>query len=280
MSGFPSAGGFGAGYYFGGGGHGTAGGFGSGSPTATPPMAGSAYGLPLLGKLFFGAGGGPAATPQGGAGGGVIVLAAQTVTLVADSGGAQQGRIHADGQASPNSNGGSGAGGSIWISAPSLALGAGAAGAISAQGGAAVGSGGAGGAGRVRIDLLGDPASLGSGCSRALPACNFGVAGPLIGQSLDEYALTSAQIGASVAIKSADLVLALGAPAGASYFAAASSNDPPDFGLVPASGAAHVAFVAGSSPAQGPRFRWKALLSPPPGAPQLLLGLQWSLTVQ
>jgi hypothetical protein len=268
MSGFPSAGAFGAGYYWGGGGYGTAGG------GTSPGIPGVSYGLPLLGKLFFGSGGGPGSTPQGGAGGGVIVLAAQAVTLMADTGGTQQGRIHADGQMSPNTNSGSGAGGSVWISAPSIALGTGAAGAISAQGGAPNGTG-AGGAGRVRVDLLGDPTALGSGCLRSLPACNFGVAGPLVGQSLDEYALSSG----SLAIRSASLLLALGAPANAAYFAAASSIDPPDFGAVPSSAPLTVTFSSSGSPAIGPRFRWKTLLSPPPGAPQALLGLQWSLTV-
>lgn len=267
-SGFPALGGWGAGYYQGGAGYGTSGG-------GTSP--GAAYGLPLLGKLFLGSGGGSGGS-QGGAGGGAIVVFAQSLTL-ADSSGAQVGRIHADGQTSPNAGAGSGSGGSIWISARSVAPGSGSAAAISAQGGAANGAG-AGGAGRVRVDLLSDPAALGKSCSRSLPGCNFGVAGPLLGQSLDAYALTPAQIAASLAIKSADLLLALGAPAGASYFAAANSNDPPDFGPVPASGAPHVAFVSNGSPAQGTRFRWKTLLSPQPGAPQALHGLQWSLLVQ
>jgi hypothetical protein len=60
-----------------------------------------------------------------------------------------------------------------------------------------------------------------------------------------------------------------------SYFAAANASDPPDFGAV----ASHLIFVSGGSPSVGPRFRWKALMSPAPGAPQTLLGLQWSLTL-
>ncbi len=266
-TGFPALGGMGAGYYQGGASHGTSG-------TGSSP--GTTYGLPLLGKLFPGSGGGwtASASGQSGAGGGAIVIFAQSLSLASDAG-PQQGRIHADGQVSPSAGAGSGSGGSIWISAQSVALGTGGAGAISAQGGAANGAG-AGGAGRVRVDLLGDPvAALGSNCSRALPGCNFGVAGPLVGQSLDEFALS----GGSRAIRSASLVYALGAPANAAWFAAANSVDPPDFAAVPGTNPQTVTFQASGSPAIGTRFRWKALLSPAPGQPQTLLGLQWQLIV-
>jgi hypothetical protein len=203
------------------------------------------------------------------------------VTLARDSDNTTIGRSHSDGQPG-GVNAGGGSGGSVWISAPSIVLGnAGISAPVSAQGAAPSGSGGAGGAGRVRVDLLNDPAAaLGASCARSIPGCSLGIAGPLVGQSLDAYALSSAQIGGGLAIKSVDLLLALGAPAGAAYFAAANSSDPPDFGSIPASGSPHVTFVSSGSPAQGPRFRWKALLAPPPGAPQTLLGLQWSLMVQ
>lgn len=263
-TGYPALGGSGAGSGSGGGSYG---GLGGGSSGAT-------YGLPLLGKLHLGAGGGGSG---GGAGGGAIVLfAGDTVTLIADTFGTQQGRIHADGQPAVSYGSGSGAGGSVWISAPNVKVGTGAAAAPSAQGGSANG-GYAGGAGRVRVDQL--SSDLGASCARAAPACSFGVAGPLLAQSLDEYALTTAQIGAGLSIRSADLLVALGAPSNAVFKGAASLNDPPDFGLVPQPLPGHVTFIGGSSPAQGPRFRWQALFSPPPGAAQTVLGLQWSVTV-
>ena len=263
-TGFPALGGSGAGSGSGGGSYGGAGG----------GWSGATYGLPLLGKLHLGAGGGGSG---GGAGGGAIVLfAGDTVTLIADGSGAQLGRIHADGQAAVSGGSGSGAGGSVWISAPNLKLGTGGSPAISAQGGAANG-GFAGGAGRVRVDQLASDA--GATCNRASPACSFGVAGPLLGQSLDVYALSTAQINAGVSIRAADLLLALGAPGSALFKAAANASDPPDFATVPQPLPGHATFLGGSSPAQGPRFRWQVQFSPPPGAPQAVLGLQWSLTV-
>jgi hypothetical protein len=198
---------------------------------------------------------------------------------VADAGGAQAGRIHADGQQG-TANAGGGTGGSIWVSSPSITIGISpGADTFSAQGAAANGSGGAGGDGRIRLDeTANDAGSLALLSGSATPLAQLGVAGPLVGQSVDEYDLTSTQITNAVAIRAADLLLSLGTAPGASYFAAASSNDPPDFGALPAVGTP-LDFVSKGSPAQGSRFRWKAQLSPLPGAPQTLLGLQWLLTV-
>src|SRR5206468_368482 len=77
-----------------------------------------------------------------------------------------------------------GAGGSIWSSAPNLKVGTGGSAAISAAGGTTAA---AGGAGRIRVDQL--SADIGATCARAAPACNFGVNGPLVAQSLDEYVI-------------------------------------------------------------------------------------------
>ena len=254
-TGYPALGGSGAGTGTGGGSYGTAGG----------GTSGSVYGLPLLGKLYLGAGGGGS---LGGAGGGAIVLfAGNTANNIVVPGG----RIHADG-AVAGTNSGSGAGGSVWVAAPLIKVGASATPAFSAQGGAASSGGNAGGAGRIRVDQLGTDA--GASCTRAAPQCTYGVAGALVGQSLDEYGVP---VSSGLAIKSATLVLALGAPSGISYFGAANTNDPPDFGAL--SGGA-VTFLSGSSPAQGTRFRWKALMSPAPGAPLTLLGLQWTVLAQ
>src|SRR5207249_2507050 len=100
-------------------------GAGAGYGTAgTGQFAGQTYGLPLLGRLFFGSGGGGALYPancssgvNGGAGGGAVLLFANSLSLAADTG-AATGRIHADAQAGCSNSGG-GAGGSIWLSAPS-----------------------------------------------------------------------------------------------------------------------------------------------------------------
>jgi len=236
--------------------------------------AGQPYGLPLLGRLFFGAGGGGGNGPAG-AGGGAIVIAAQTLSLAA-SDGSQQGRIHADGLAN-QPGAGSGAGGSIWLAARTLTLGSGTTGALSAQGGpAALASGAAGGAGRVRIDYLAAD-DLGRACSRATPACSSAVAGPLLAQASDFYAPIF-----STPFSSATLVAAIGQSladdAGNSLVVyQASGAVPADFEKeMSLTGPGTIKF---SSAGPGPNFHWRALLSPLPGAPQLLLGVQWQLSV-
>lgn len=270
VTGLPSLGGAGAGGYSSGGSYGTAG---------TGSSAGQLYGLPLLGRLHLGAGGGGGNSPaMGGAGGGAIAIFASSLSL-ANGAGAQAGRIHADGQPGQSSAGG-GAGGSVWLSAQALVIGTGSGSPVSAAGGAANG-GGAGGAGRVRFDYIAGAASdVAAGCGRATPACSFGIGGPLVAQSLDVFDLTDAQRSLGLAIKSATLSLALGAPAGASYQASATSADPPDFGAPLVTLPATTQFRAdATSPVQGTRFRFRAQLSPAPGPAQQLLGLQWSLQV-
>ena len=241
------------------------------------PYAGQPFGLPLLGRLFFGAGGGGGNGGGGGSGGGAIVIAAQTLSL-AGANNAQQGRIHADGSAGVN-DGGSGAGGSVWVAATKVTLGSGPAGTLSAQGGNA-----SYGAGRVRLDYLSTD-GVGTGCSRSTPACASAISGPLTVQSLDAYDLTAAQRNQGLGIRSAELLVTLGTllvDAGAnplvSYQASTTANDTPDFTTSMALSAPGViVFPSGD---QGARFRWRAQLSPPPGPPQELLGLQWQLKVQ
>jgi hypothetical protein len=268
VTGLPSLTGAGAGGYSSGGSYGGAG---------TGSFPGQLYGLPLLGRLHLGAGGGGGNNPNaGGAGGGAIAIFAGSISL-ANGALAQSGRIHADGGQGQSTAGG-GAGGSVWISAQTLAIGTGAASPASAQGGAGNG-GGAGGAGRVRFDYVaGSATDVSAGCARAAPGCSFGVGGPLAAQSLDVFDLTDAQKGLGLAIKSATLALTLGASA--SYQASATSADPPDFGAPMAAAPSTTQFRAdATSPAQGTRFRWRVLLTPPPGPAQVLLGMQWSLQV-
>ena len=268
-TGMPGSGGSGAGYYSGGASYGTPG---------AGATAGSLYGLPLLGRLHLGAGGGGVQGGAGGAGGGAIVLFAGSLSLVADGSTAQAGRIHADGQAG-QSGAGSGAGGSVWIGSPSVSPGSGSGAAVSAQGGAS-GGGGAGGGGRIRLDALSTDASgFGAGCSRTAPACSFGISGPLVAQSLDAFVLTDAQKGAGLAIRAATLSAALGAPARATYAASAATADVPEFGAASSVVPATTQFLSGAAPNQGTRFRYRVQLSPAPGAPSVLLGLQWSLQV-
>ena len=123
----------------------------------------------------------------------------------------------------------------------------------------------------MRVDTL-DSALLGASCTGATPACVLGTGKPLVGQSTDAFALPQ---GSPLALLDAKLVLALGAPAtGVTFFAAANSSDPADFGPVPA-GSKTVTFVSSGSPLSGNRFRWKASFTPPPSAPISVQGLQW-----
>lgn len=270
-----------------------AGGPASGGGFGTPgggASAGQAYGLPLIGRLFLGAGGGGSASgpSTGTAGGGAILISAGKLALSADgtSASAAQGRIHADG-VSACILGGQGAGGTVWVSAIDLTVGTGGStNQLSGRGGAPACSGPTGGNGRVRIDF--QTSSDANSCARAAGSCTLGVAGPLQAQSLDAYAI---QQPSSLSLKSATLVLALGAPATAVFQAAAAdvgTSANPDFGTVSATGvgpcpaptAATVCFVSGSTPQQGPRFRWRVQLSPQPGDPQSVQALQWSLKAQ
>lgn len=254
-TGSPALGGSGAGFANQGGSYGALGGGSSGST----------YGLPLLGKLFLGAGGGGVSSAQGGSGGGAVVLFAGAVALANDAGTAQQGKIHADG-AQSGFGAGSGAGGSVWVSTPSLTLGGAGTIGVSAAGGAPNGGFG-GGAGRVRVDW--QATDIGASCARANPSCNFGVAGALQAASLEEYN------SGGLAIRAATLQLVVGAQ-GAAFSGAANGSD---FGAIPSTLPGTLNFNPASSPMIGNSFRWKAQLTPAPGAPQTLLGLQWVLTV-
>ena len=274
--------GAGAGYFASGGGYGTAGiGYSNYSP-------GQTYGLPLLGRLFLGSGGGggsATAAPYaaGGNGGGAILIAAKSIALA----GGNTSRVHADAQPGCLASGG-GSGGSVWLSATQLTMGAvGAAPPVSARGGnTGCGSaGGRGGDGRVRLDFFTSDANA---CARAAPACAAGVSGPLVGQSLDAYDVPTSS---SASIKEARLAVALGAPLDGSgnldasliaIQASATSSDPPDFGSVQFGGGAcpawSVCFNSSSTPpTQGARFRWRIQLTPQPGAELVVQALQWSL---
>ncbi len=264
--------GAGAGYANSGAGHGTS---ATSANLFNGYATGLSYGLPLLGKLFLGAGGGGTAGSAGGRGGGAIFVSAQSLTL-ANSGGTSVGRVHADAAAS---SAGGGAGGSIWLSAPALLLGTGgpAALAITARGGTS--GSGRGGDGRIRLDFQSSDAGPSAPCARlSATTCNSGVSAPLQAQSLEAYRSPAATI------RQATLLLALDAPAGAIFQASASLTDPPDVGTVGSGAngcpAASVCFSNSTSPILGPSFRWKALLSPTPDAEQLVQGLQWSLKVQ
>jgi hypothetical protein len=135
-----------------------------------------------------------------------------------------------------------------------------------------------GGSGRARIDVqTSDTPGFAADCSRAAPACRFGVSGPLVAQSIDAYALP---VSSPLAIFEAQLLAAPGAAADSLFSAAASSNDPPDFAALPAAEPRKVTFVSSGPPVQGSRFRWKAQLFPQPDQPRALLGLQWQLRVK
>ena len=262
---------------------GGAGGFASGGSFGTQGTGGTLgqpYGLPLVGRLFLGAGGGGNSGAPGGNGGGAVLLFANRFTLAKDDG-TSGGRIHADGGAAANTAG-AGAGGTVWISAPDLTLGTGApTNTVSAGGRAGTGGGGSGGLGRVRIDF--QTSADATPCARTPGSCTIGVGGPLVGQSLDAYDVPSSS---SASLKQATLVLALGTLANPVFLAAASNTDPPDFGVVPAAAsgpcpASTVCFNStATTPTQGARFRWKAQLFPQPGVPQSLQALQWSLKAQ
>lgn len=257
-----------------GGGHGSAGFCGTGGS-----LPGAPVGAPLLPKLLLGAGGGPGAGAAGGAGGGAVVIAAETLRFDFDADGSPfQGRVSADGAASAG-DGGGGAGGTLWLQARLLVLGAEpiAGGSLNARGFGSAG-GGAGGSGRIRVDYLAtDRAGVGAACARTAPACALGQAGPLAAQSLDAYLATGALV------RQATLLLALspgpGAPAGAEFFASASAADPPDFSPPLVLGTPTDFVPPPGSPLLGGRFRWRVEVRPPAGPPQLLLGLQWALKV-
>ena len=285
FSGQPSTAGTsaGAGANFCGGGHGASGACASGG--AVP---GKAYGSPLLGKLFLGAGGGfGTGSGVGGAGGGVIVLAATELRLDADSPATfWEGRVHADG-AVGTSNGGGGAGGSVWVQGATAVLGTtpSQTGSLSANGGGSGTPAASGGVGRVRIDFFNtDLAGFGNNCSRSLPACSFGASGPLVGQSLEAF---NSDPGGTLNLNldQATLLAAVGTTpagtiAGAGFRVSAINTDPPQFSDLKQVGDT-VVFVANPDrPQLGKRFRWRVEVAPPPGPPQQLLGVQWRLKLK
>ena len=281
FSGQPSTAGASAGAGAGscGGGYGGSGGCAVGGP------GGRAYGSPLLGKLFLGSGGGSGSS-AGGAGGGAIVIAASELRLDADSPATfWQGRVHADGAASAANSGG-GSGGTVWLLGATAVLGTTPAqtGSLSANGGGSGPPAASGGVGRVRVDFFNtDLTAFGVNCARTLPACSFGVSGPLVGQSLDAYDVDPALM--STNLDQATLLAAVGtSPAGiisgAGFRVSAINTDPPQFSDLKQVGDT-VVFVANPDrPQLGKRFRWRVEVSPPQGPPQQLLGVQWRLKLK
>jgi hypothetical protein len=138
----------------GGGGHGGDGGAGQGFTTPPAGAPGLAHGDPNN-PVTFGGAGGPGSWAPGMRGGGVI-------HLITNSPISLDGVITADGVGAAYSAG-AGAGGSVWIQAPSIS----GSGSITARGGAGSSGAGAGGGGRIRIDT----------CSLAIPAGNILVSG-------------------------------------------------------------------------------------------------------
>ena len=129
------------GYVGSGGGYGGNGG-GSGGSVAT--AGGNNYGLATQPTLAGSGAGSFSTTLYGGAGGGGVRLNV-TGTLQVD------GRISATGGAAISPNFGGGSGGSVWLTAATLA----GAGVVSANGGAGNGLGGGGGGGRIALQVLG-----------------------------------------------------------------------------------------------------------------------------
>jgi hypothetical protein len=260
-----------------GGGAGGAGATGAGGSYGTVGIAGSGsavgdtYGTKLLGKLFLGAGGGGSTGGNAGAaGGGAVVIFAESIDFTGGAGATTLGLVRANGASATSA--GSGAGGSIWLGAPSMTVGPGSAVVAQAQGAS---GGEKGGDGRIRIDeqTLDSPAALGTGCSRAAPACNFGIAGPVQGQSLPMFTVSGGQ----TAITQASLLVALDASTSVSF--GASAVNASNF-LSLANGAA-IFQPTGTSTPPGPTFRWQAQLAPDPLAGNSSVsGLQWQLLVK
>jgi hypothetical protein len=243
-------------------------------------LPGAQVGSGLLSKLLPGAGGGFGTGAGGGNGGGVLVLAADTLKLNDDADDSPfLGHVSVDGS-SGTGNGGGGAGGSLWLQARLLIGGsdpASAGAGLFARGGQ-FSAAGAGGSGRIRIDALStDRVGLGANCARALPACVYGINGPITAQSLDAY-LAGAKV-----IRQATLISALSpgasVPAGFDFFASAFGGDAPDFSPKLVIGTATDFVPAPVSPQIGNRFRWRIEARMPAGPPQQLLGLQWFLKV-
>ncbi|MBS0198130.1 MAG: immunoglobulin domain-containing protein [Planctomycetes bacterium] len=140
----------GSGPIAGGGGHGGDGGRGGSSPAS--PRGGNAYDSIEEPTLFGGSGGFDVdGFVAGGQGGGVIRLNVNGTLTV-------NGSISADGEASPGADAGAGAGGSIWITASTLA----GTGVIKANGGSYSGTAneGGGGGGRISLYALNSPGSV------------------------------------------------------------------------------------------------------------------------
>ncbi len=260
-----------------GGGAGAAGVPGSGGSYGTlgsGASPGGIYGTRLLGKLFLGAGGGGTSSGNAGAaGGGAAVIFAGQIDFT--SNGVTVGQVRANGVSGSSS--GSGAGGTIWIGAPSMTAGPGTSPGTAplafAQGGT---SGTPGGAGRVRVDAESlDSPGFGAGvsCSRATPSCAFGQLGAVQGQSLAAFTVS----GGESIVNQAALLLALDAPASATFAASASGSS--GFGTVSLS--APLTFTpTGASPV-GPTFRWRAQLAPDAThGVSAVRGLQWQLQVK
>jgi len=135
----------------------------------------------------MGSGGGAGVFGSPGAGGGVIRLIVGGELLV-------DGRIEADGWPSTGGAAGSGAGGSLWIDAASLA----GAGQITASGGDSPGNGGGGGGGRVAVfacaPIVGVTLDVGGGTtSGSPPGYTPGSLGTAFVQTTGAYVSSSPQ---------------------------------------------------------------------------------------
>jgi hypothetical protein len=164
------------------GGDGAGGGYGGmGGTSISGAAGGAAYGS-LTQPIDQGSGGGAGTTTytSGSEGGGAIRLSVGGVLTV-------NGALTADGDAGLQDNSGGGSGGSIWISASTLA----GSGWISASGGSGELYGGGGGAGG-RIAIY-SPANSYTGVvfTAAAPGANFGQSGSVFESDLPAFQVTS-----------------------------------------------------------------------------------------
>lgn len=113
---------------------------GTGANSAGGAIGGAAYGASLSQPTDRGSGGGAAPAGSGGAGGGAVRLNVARALLL-------DGTISANGRDATNFNSGGGSGGSVWVTAGTLA----GSGKITANGGAGGNYGGGGGGGRIAI---------------------------------------------------------------------------------------------------------------------------------
>ncbi len=127
---------------------------------------------------------------------------------------------------------------------------------------------------RVDAQTLDSPGFGGAACTRTIPSCNYGVNGPVQGQSLSMFTVSGGQ----VAVTQASLLVALDASASIKFFAAAATSG----GFLPVTtGAPAVFSPITTPPTTGPNFRWQAQLAPDPiSGVSSVSALQWQLQVK